>query len=49
MMAHANGGVPATTDSTAASTSSTASGWVNWRASARGQVRVVRATSEFGP
>jgi len=49
MMAQANCGVPATTDSTAASMSSTASGWVNWRASARGQVRVVPTVSEFGP
>ncbi len=49
MMAHTSCGVPATTDSTAASMSSTASGWVNWRASARGQVRVMRASREFGP
>ncbi len=48
-MAPASCGVPAATDSTAASTSSTARGWVNCRASARGQVRVVAAVSVLGP
>jgi hypothetical protein len=42
-------GVPLTQARAAATASSTASGWVNWPASSRGQRRPPRRASSFGP